>query len=223
MEERKIRGKFEPFAVLICFFLLTVLFMMIQFKLEEIFHFELPQPANQGLLAFWWALLVFFFLIYYKRRNIDIFSWLKLDIRLLLMGFFLPIIIDLITYLGPFILTKEAPPHFHFQCRSWINFLLKISFVAIISPIIEENFFRGILLRLFIENYSLPSAIILNGFLFAILHIGLDGGTLILFIAAFIARLFHGILLSAVTYKTKNLSFAIGFHISNNFLALLSQ
>jgi len=43
--------------------------------------------------------------------------------------------------------------------------------VCLVAPIMEELFFRGFVLRSFLERYSLPKAVIVSSFLFAVFHL----------------------------------------------------
>ena len=219
--ENKIRKKLEPWFLLICFFLILGLALMIQSKLEELFKLHFSVSTNNAIFGLLNFFLVCFFFFYYKKKFPELLSQLRFSIKYFLYGLFTLFVLVLIyDFLPNLFILKELAPY-NFEKISWsiIEFIVPI----FIGPILEEVFFRGILLRLFIDSYSLSWGIVLCGLSFAVLHlVPLPGQTLFSLFMEFFARWFHGILLSAVTYKTKNLSFAFGFHIANNFLAFLS-
>jgi hypothetical protein len=43
--------------------------------------------------------------------------------------------------------------------------------VAVVAPIVEELFFRGMLYPVLRRRWSAPVAIVVNGFLFALIHV----------------------------------------------------
>jgi membrane protease YdiL (CAAX protease family) len=217
-----LRNKLEPWFVLISFFLLSGLVIMVQFKLEETYHFHLSNLVTNAIAGITMFLLICFFFIYYLRKFKDFLTIFKFSLKSLFTGLFLPfLILFLGWYLPTLVILKDfllSDLHFNFYG------FLKMVVPIVIAPILEEIFFRGILQRLFVEYYSPFWAIVLCGLSFAVIHLApLPGQTLFGLFMDFFARWFHGILLSAVTYKTKNLSFAFGFHIANNFLAFLTD
>ncbi|MCX7831015.1 MAG: CPBP family intramembrane metalloprotease [Acidobacteria bacterium] len=112
-----------------------------------------------------------------------------------------------------------------FTSSFWsLKYATKMAMGVIVAPLVEETLFRGVLLNLFLSSYGLISSIILNGLIFGLPHIApLPGFGYWSIIINLLHGWIFGILLSAITYKTKNLSFAFGFHISNNFLAFLTS
>jgi membrane protease YdiL (CAAX protease family) len=219
MNRRKLLSKIEPWIVLIAFFTILVIGMAIIMKVEDKYN---PSITFREIS---WALFnlstVFGFLLFYKKRFPELLSQIKFSCKNFLLGFFLVLVLSLLYDILPyFVVLKEMGPY-DFKKISWSIF--KWTMPIVIGPITEEIFYCGILLRLFIDSHSLSSAFLLSGLSFALSHfVPMPGESFYIFLLSFLARFFHGILLSAVTYKTKNLSFAFGFHIASNFLAFLT-
>lgn len=162
-------------------------------------------------------------IIHYKNEFPDLITMFKPLLRSFLLSCFLSFGISFLTegiipllICGDFPLTNCSKTLMQW---SWLRFA-KFAMGVIVAPILEEILFRGVLLKLFLSSYKLICSLILSGLIFGLPHIapipGFGKWTMLL-------SVFHGccfgILLAAVTYKTKNLSFAFGFHIANNFLA----
>jgi membrane protease YdiL (CAAX protease family) len=109
----------------------------------------------------------------------------------------------------------EALMGFHLRVkgsaiRSWSPFSDSIR--VIISPIIEEFFFRGLILKNFLQKYSVVKSILLSSLLFSILHLNIDN--LILFIAS-------GAIFGIIYYITNSLIIVSLSHITWNLLTFL--
>lgn len=81
---------------------------------------------------------------------------------------------------------------------------------SIAAPIIEEIFFRGVIFRGLLKNYSPKTAIIVSAIIFGVIH-----GNIHQFITASILGMF----LAYVYYKTDSIYLAIFIHFINNSLA----
>jgi len=75
--------------------------------------------------------------------------------------------------------------------------------VSLIAPFTEEFFFRGILLRGFLENYRVSTALILSSFLFALFHLNPW---------QFFGAFFGGLVLGWIYYRTGSLFFSVLLH-----------
>ncbi len=225
MKPINLRNKFEPWSVLICFYLISVFILEIQFKLEEAYHFQFSIAVNNAIFGLATFFLVCFFFLYYMKKFDNFLSMFQFNIMQFMAGFLFQLVVLFLSIFAPYFIFMRGFSEISLSAGNFqITALMKMVVPLIIAPIIEEVFFRGILQRLFVEYYSLPFAIIFCGLSFAVIHLApLPGQTHLEFILFFFARWFHGILLSAITYKTKNLSFAFGFHIGNNFLAFLTS
>jgi CAAX amino terminal protease family. len=88
-----------------------------------------------------------------------------------------------------------------------------ILFLVVVGPIFEEMLFRGIMLRGFLNNYSILKALLISSLLFGIAHFN-------------IIQLFTtgclGIVLALVFVKTGSLWYSILAHSFNNLLAVIS-
>ncbi len=87
-----------------------------------------------------------------------------------------------------------------------------IFLVAIVPGILEELFFRSIILRWQLERFSPNVAIVLNGFIFSLIHFQFEG---------FLARWILGMMLAHLYYHTQNILASIAMHIFNNLLGVI--
>lgn len=173
-------------------------------------------------------IVVSILVIHYKSEFPDLIPMFRPLLKNFIVSCFLAFFVSALTEgIIPFLVCGDIPlinccKTLTLSKCSW-QMIFKLTMGVIVAPILEEILFRGVLLKLFLGSYGSISSILLNGFIFGVLHIapipGFGKWTMLL-------SVFHcccfGILLSAMTYKTKNLSFAFGFHIAGNFLAFLT-
>ena len=88
--------------------------------------------------------------------------------------------------------------------------LLNFSTTALIAPVFEEFFFRGILLTRWTTKWGIRRAILASSLVFALLHADLIGA------------FFFGYVMAVLYIQTKNLFVPICVHIANNVIALAS-
>jgi len=94
----------------------------------------------------------------------------------------------------------------------------KLLTVGLLAPVLEEGFFRGVLLGV-LRNRSLWFAVLVNSLLFSLFHLAVYGGFLTS-IGAFVGAFVFGLLASWMVVKTNNLLSAIVMHgIVNLYLA----
>lgn len=86
-----------------------------------------------------------------------------------------------------------------------------IFIIVLMGPILEEIFFRGILLNRFIVKWNVLTGILISSFLFAIYHMTVTA--LIQFCA--------GVIFSIIYLKTQTIYSTIILHILNNLSALI--
>ncbi|WP_047415285.1 CPBP family intramembrane glutamic endopeptidase [Cellulophaga sp. Hel_I_12] len=91
----------------------------------------------------------------------------------------------------------------------WILFLMIIA-----GPILEEIMYRYIIFTALLERYNLIISLVLSSFLFAIMHLNLNG---------LIAYFFIGIFFGYVYYITKSLWLNIAIHMVWNFLTQITK
>lgn len=84
--------------------------------------------------------------------------------------------------------------------------------MILIWPIIEELFFRGLVLKNFLKKYSPLYAILLSSLLFGVYHLSVDN---------LISHIFFGILFGILYYKTNSLIIVMLAHIFCNTFSLL--
>lgn len=92
------------------------------------------------------------------------------------------------------------------------NFVYKYGYLCLYSPIIEEMFFRGIILKGISNKHNPILAIIISSILFGMSHLNFQQG---------IFSIILGIILGAVYYKSRSLYLTIGCHMLNNVLSIL--
>ncbi len=85
--------------------------------------------------------------------------------------------------------------------------------IVIAAPILEELFFRGIILDGFLKNYEPKYAILASAFLFAVIHGNLPQG-----IGAFLS----GLLIGWAYWKTGSVLSGIIIHLINNLISFIS-
>lgn len=90
-------------------------------------------------------------------------------------------------------------------------YFLGILLFAILPSVCEEFLFRGLIFNGLRTRIKPASAIILGGFLFAIMHLSIQ---------QFIYQFVLGIVLCAVTYLTGSILYSIILHFINNFLVV---
>ncbi len=85
--------------------------------------------------------------------------------------------------------------------------ILEVLLGLIIAPIVEEIFFRGVLLHRWSLKWGIKRGLLFSAILFGILHASVIGGFL------------FGLLMGVLYLKTKNLVVNIIFHFINNLFA----
>ena len=85
--------------------------------------------------------------------------------------------------------------------------------IVIAAPVFEELIFRGIMLEGLLAKYSPVKSIVVTSILFGIVHLNPWQ-----FVSAFALGLFAG----WIFYKTKNLSFCIIIHATNNLISFIA-
>ena len=86
--------------------------------------------------------------------------------------------------------------------------------MVIITPVIEEILYRGIILNLLLKKYSVLVSIILSSIIFAFIHLKFIG----------IGYLFlYGLLFGFAYYKTKSLFTSILLHFLINLMAVTTS
>ncbi len=97
---------------------------------------------------------------------------------------------------------------------SVITIGLGVLIVVIAAPIIEEVFFRGLILRPLINKFGLRWGSVLTALIFSVLHFPWQS-----FIPIFIL----GMIINSIVIRSKSLWPAIAFHMINNGIAFTLQ
>lgn len=92
-----------------------------------------------------------------------------------------------------------------------LTYALEVFTTIILAPVIEEIFFRGVLLYRFSHKWGLRTAIVFSSVIFAIFHFDMIGGV------------FFGIFMSLLYIRYKTLLVPILVHFLNNLVATLLQ
>ncbi len=122
----------------------------------------------------------------------------------ILGGGAMTLVVGVIAALGGYRITGYNP---------FASVIIDVVAVAIVSGILEEVLFRGLLFRLLEQWLGSISALILSALLFGLLHLGNPGAS---WLAAFAIALEAGILLGAVYMLTRRLWAVIGLHMAWN-------
>src|SRR5690606_8437130 len=86
--------------------------------------------------------------------------------------------------------------------------------LVFIGPIMEELFFRGLILGSFLKRYNHKTAVILSAFLFGVLHINFDENVF----SSIVFPFADGIVLAWVLIRSNNIVVAIACHAFRNLL-----
>jgi len=214
----------KPWAILILFAFILIIGMMSIIAIEKKYELSTITFRKVSEIILDLTIVAIFF-FYYKRKFPNLVVFLKFSPKYLFYGFLIQLLLFILEIVLPdVVLLKDLSSlGLNEFSLSW-HTIERLITLVIIAPIFEEIIFRGILLKLFLEYYSLPSAILFNALAFTIFHLGsFPSETLNEFLFARTECFFWGILVASLTYKTKNASAACGFHIGNNFLAFLTS
>ncbi len=94
------------------------------------------------------------------------------------------------------------------------NSIFYFFLMVIITPIIEEILYRGIILNLFLKKYSLKISLIVSSLIFAFVHIE---------ISRFGYLFLSGMLFGFAYYKTKSIYTSIFIHFVINIMAMATS
>ncbi|MCO5248328.1 MAG: CPBP family intramembrane metalloprotease [Chitinophagales bacterium] len=94
---------------------------------------------------------------------------------------------------------------------SVIAVLFNFFIIVFLASVCEELFFRGVMQKILMKDFSPATAIFIAAFLFSFIHFQFFG---------FIPRMFLGILLGLIFYHTGHLLFSIIGHFTFNFIQL---
>lgn len=111
------------------------------------------------------------------------------------------------------------------KAQNGIWFIYKINFYEIdigvliimgfLIPVTEELFFRGIVLKQFLENYSVGKSLIWSSIIFAVWHILVNP-------FALLSLFIFGFLNGYSFYKSRSVLLPMALHILNNVLAIIT-
>ena len=119
------------------------------------------------------------------------------------------------TYLGNYIFSFFAnPSSLDLPVDNVLTFIFSSLFLCLLPAVFEEILFRGILFESLRKKFSLPLAIILSAFCFALMHMSLF---------SFIHQFLLGIILALLAYFTGSIVYGMVFHFINNFAVILIE
>jgi len=221
MEEHKEFPNFWS-AVLILALLIGVQIILGIIAYDLGLRYERGDPGTAGIITVISCGIVFALLMSYKKIGYrEIFNQTSISVS----SFILVLIIPLSFTLGGAVfwindITNLMLVYFPAEESEYLALtrllsggIVSVISVCIIAPFIEEMLFRGIILRSFLENYSVSSSIVLSSLLFALFHL-----TISQLPVAFIA----GCLFAWLYVKTRSLWPSILAHfLYNSFVMVL--
>ncbi|MEA2076598.1 MAG: type II CAAX endopeptidase family protein [Candidatus Marinimicrobia bacterium] len=209
-------------ALLILFMSLIAYFILIfGFYYNDALMGNTPQAVRYIILGIFELLLLLPLLLYvigngksvkhaFRLRSVSLIA-LK-DILFIAIGMF--IVIEFVQYLLELLYGSEAFINNDLKVLYPLNYLLIISVVAIITPVVEEAVFRGYFLRIMLRNKISPViAIILQALVFTIAHLSFKSAP-----AVFLA----GIILGYLAYSFYSIIPGIIIHSIFNILVLVN-
>ena len=205
----------EVALIIACFFIAEapVLAEIPNFKWDTLAHANLLKHTLilLGTTVFSFAVLYFV----YKRINDDFRvandkAGVKRGLLITLLTLApIYVIADIISYYGH---VTDADLQFEYGSNLLLIFIIC---AAIVSPIMEELLFQGIIQGGLFKKLNPAVAIIITAGLFSLVHGNIDNllKCLVIFI--------QGLSYAYIYYKTKDIRFAILGHGLNNFLAIM--
>ena len=127
-----------------------------------------------------------------------LFSWSTLWLTYCPLSYISPSLVESLILEGELL----SSPH------SILNNVLEIAILIVIAPVVEEVFFRGILLNRWATKWGIRKAIVFSSIAFAVLHID--------FLGAFL----FSVVVAILYIKTRTLAVPIAAHILNNAIVL---
>lgn len=162
-------------------------------------------------------IIIFFIFLGLKKNLFKVCRFNKVNLKVLFYMIVFSIGLSMLILFSMLILTPLFPNIFEGYSlvqKSLIlthNSILSLIIVIVLIPIFEEIFFRGVIFGFLRDNYSIPLALVLQAFIFAICHYNLIQG-----IYAFILGLFLGIFF----YVTNSLYASLVANITYKFFGV---
>lgn len=206
-----LKNKKDSAGIYLKFVMLTILYSLSLFVLQlSISYLLLKIDLKYIVFSYPISLFIIFILIFkHKNLQLNIAEGFSKNISYLYL-IIIPIIYNRLGYFlsGLFYKSQEE---LNFNLYNEIN--LVISYL-ILSPIVEEIIFRGIILNDLLSNFKNKIvSIIFTSLLFCLIHIdGFEFYNIVRIIDAFI----FSIIISCFYVKTKNIYYAIIFHFIYN-------
>ncbi len=98
--------------------------------------------------------------------------------------------------------------------KTTFEFVVDIIFICLMPAVFEEMLFRGVVLTKYEKIYGSKKAIMMCGFIFALMHNS---------ITSFIPQFLVGIFLSYIVFKFNSLYMGMIAHFTNNLVTLIIQ
>ncbi len=219
MEKNKDFPNFWAAVIILALLIgIQILISMIAYDLG--YRFRSGDPKAVGVITVLSCGIIFSALMSYKKISYrDIFNPTSNSFISIVGMLIVPLVLTIgggifwITNLTNFILLyfPAGVNESYALSRMLSGGIVSIISVCIIAPFVEEMLFRGIILRSFLENYSVANSIILSSILFALSHL-----TVTQIPVAFIMGCLFGWLYA----KTKSLWPSILGHFLNNSFAI---
>ncbi len=193
-------------------FIQAVLFLVLSLVLSApAFILKIKFNISEAIFLNIYFVLLFFtslLIYYYKNRTFPVFKYTVNKT----IFYFIVLIIS-------FQLAINAPLTFFLASIKGVsdnplqtNFGVLFS-IIILSPIVEEYIFRGIILHNFTFNYTKTKAILFSTIIFTLVHL-----SFVQFFGSFV----FGILAGYIYYHTKSVGMTIILHFINNFIGMFA-
>ncbi|MDP4197491.1 MAG: CPBP family intramembrane metalloprotease [Bacteroidota bacterium] len=196
------RNFFKAVTLLVVLFLLVASLDLLFYFPAKLLHLSSFNPLVSNALA----LLILIFVIKPKARLYKDYFNAKIPIQL----YFFIVLISILLMIITLPLISMLPVIYDTKSDlKGTNTSFLIIYGSLIIPILEEIFFRGIILDDFLRIYSFKKAIIYSSLLFAVVHINP---------AMIVSAFLGGLIMGWLYYKTKTLIPCILLHATTNAL-----
>jgi uncharacterized protein len=206
---------FTPFSIFEAILFVSI-YLIIQKIIYTLFNFISMNVLNitkYDIIAFDFARVFAIILIFYfseKTSKIEYNYTIKFNIANIANFSMLFLLFEILILYLNYQIAHNLPSPIEFN-KVQLNFVNFFS-IVIISPFIEEVFFRWYLIGRMWQNYSNLSCIFISSITFSLVHSGIQ---------SMVFGFVFGIFLSFIYLKTKNIKFTLFFHLINNLIYLI--
>lgn len=214
------KGNLLKIFVYLIFYSLRTFFLVLLLSIFGISRVSIPVGTSLSLLFGFVVLLILFSFL--NQRTIANLNLRSVSINKILLLIPLALIIKLPFFLIVFLPFIPKDPEAVSQSLNQFSLgsntvylfgdILTIINVALLAPILEELFFRGVVFNTLKSKYSVLISIVVSSFLFSLVH-----GNILLITTSFI----HGLIFAFIYHKYKNIIYPVALHSFNNIIPLI--